>query len=440
VVSFSLRVAEQFDRIKMRNAQLNALLYVRDRSEVLEESKLIEERIACGSAGKLAGRTVVIKANINAVGFPVSCASKVLESYRGTYDADVIERIRAEDGLIIGVANCDEFACGASGTHSAFGPTRNPIDETRIPGGSSSGSAVAVAAGFCDVALGTDTGGSVRNPASHCGVVAIKPSYGRVSRHGIIDLSMSLDQVGPIARDVEDALLVLEAIAGYSENDATTFDGAVVQLSQRSKRELRFAVLDVSELDIDPEVSAVFDASVRKLEAALGSFERVTIPEIPLSVATYYPLVYTEFYSATRRFDGRRYGLAIDEHAGAEVLRRIRAGARITHAEDEHRFYRKALSVKAKITASFERAFETFDVILSPVVPAPARRIDAPVSPEDEYGEDALTIPANLAGLCAASMPAGEALGVPIGIQLIARSLGEAYLAEGMRQVSDALQ
>lgn len=442
MVSFSTRVGEQFDRIDERNASLNALLFVRDRDEVLAEAKAIEERIADGTAGRLAGLTVAVKANINVVGLPVSCASRVLESYRATYDADVVSRIRAEDGLIIGIANCDEFACGSSGTHSAFGATRNPIDEERIAGGSSSGSAVAVAAGFCDVALGTDTGGSVRNPASHCGVVAIKPSYGRVSRHGVVDLSMSLDQVGPVARDVEDALRVLEVIAGYSEHDATSVDTPVPALTTphlSSDRRPRCAVLDLSDLHVDPNVLAVFDRSVGLLEAVLGPLKRVSIPEAPLSVATYYPIVYTEFYSSTRRFDGRRYGLLIDDHAGEEVRRRIRAGARITHAEDEHRFYRRALSVRASITASFDEAFKEFDVILSPVVPSVARRIDESVSPEEEYDADALTIPANLAGICAASIPAGEALGLPVGIQLVSRRFGEEDLAAGMRIVSDVL-
>jgi aspartyl-tRNA(Asn)/glutamyl-tRNA(Gln) amidotransferase subunit A len=375
VVSFVERVSAQFDRIEERNGTINALLTVRDRSEVIAEAKRIEERIASGSAGKLAGLTIAVKANINVQGLPASCASRTLENYRATYDADVIERIRCEDGLIIGMANCDEFAAGSSGLHSAFGPTRNPIDETRIPGGSSSGSAASVAAGFSDAALGTDTGGSVRNPASHCGVVAIKPSYGRVSRHGIVDLSMSLDQVGPIARDVDTALRVLSVIAGSSENDATTIESPVPDLV--IDRPVRFAILDVSGIEVDPRVLAAFDEAIGALERAVGPMERVSIPQIPLSVATYYPIVYTEFYSATRRFDGRRYGSMIDEVSGEEVKRRIRAGARITHAEDEHRFYRKALSVKASITASFERAFETVDVILSPVVPVIARRIDA---------------------------------------------------------------
>ena len=439
-MTFIDRVEEQLDRIDERNASLNALLHVRDRTQILAEARGIEQRIASGTAGQLAGYTLVVKANINVCGLPTSCASRTLEGYRATYDADVIERIRAADGLILGIANCDEFAAGSSGTHSAFGPTRNPIDHERISGGSSSGSAAAVAAGFCDLALGTDTGGSVRNPASHCGVVAIKPSYGRVSRHGVIDLSMSLDQVGPIARDVESALLLLSVISGYSSNDVTTIDTPVPDITSETDRRIRFSVLELTGIAIDPEVKAVFERAIRSIESTLEEpLERITIPQIPLGVATYYPIVYTEFYSATRRFDGRRYGLRIDEQAGEEVQRRIRAGARITHSEDEHRFYRRALTVKAELTTAFEESFTKTDIILSPVVPVVARRLAESVRAEEEYGEDALTIPANLAGLCAASIPAGEAYDLPVGIQLSAARFEEEVLAEGMRRIAAIL-
>lgn len=435
VAGFAKRLAAQLDRIEADNERINALLFVRPRSELLAEAKRIEEKMASKKAGRLAGLSIAIKANINKTGFPVSCASRTLEGYRAPYDADVVARIEAEDGLIVGVANCDEFASGASGRHSAFGPTRNPRDESRIPGGSSSGSAASVAAGFCDAALGTDTGGSVRNPASHCGVVGIKPSYGRVSRHGIVDLAMSLDQVAPVACDSATALRVLGVIAGVSENDATTFDVPVPDLAADPKKTIRFGVLDLSELEISPAVLRVFDARVAELESSLGALPRVSIDYISLAVATYYPLVYTEFFSATRRFDGRRYGKPIDEVGGDEVKRRIFAGRRIALAEDENRFYRKSLVVSEHIAASFERAFERVDVILSPVVPMLPRKLDEKVLPEDEYAEDALTIPANLAGICAASLPAGEAKGLPVGIQILAPRLREDVLAAAMRLV-----
>lgn len=435
MVAFAERLAQQLDRIEADNERINALLYVRPRDELLAEAKRIDAKIAKGDAGRLAGLSIAIKANINKTGFPTNCASRTLEGYAAAYDADVVARIEAEDGLIIGVANCDEFACGASGTHSAFGATKNPRDETRISGGSSSGSAASVAAGFCDAALGTDTGGSVRNPASHCGVVGIKPSYGRVSRHGVVDLSMSLDQVAPIARDVETALRVLNVIAGFSENDATTYEAPVPDLAKDPKSELRFAVLDLSPFSISKDVTGVFDARIAELESSIGKLPRVSIDSIGLAVATYYPLVYTEFFSATRRFDGRRYGKPIDEAGGDEVKRRILAGKRIALAEDENRFYRKALVVKERIAESFTEAFEDVDVILSPVVPVPARLITDDILPEDEYAEDALTIPANLAGICGASLPAGDAKGLPVGIQLLAPRLREDILAAAMRLV-----
>lgn len=429
MVSLREHVQAQLERIAERNEELNLLLFVRDEAELIEEADLIDARIADGSAGALAGCTIAVKANINVIGLPITAASKTLESYMGTYDADVIQRIKAEDGLIIGIANCDEFASGSSGMHSAFGPSRNPHDPARITGGSSSGSAAAVAAGFCDAALGTDTGGSVRNPASHCGVVAIKPSYGRVSRHGVIDLSMSLDQVGPIGRDVDTAARLLEAIAGYSKNDATTHDVPV----DLSERKVRFGVLDLAELDVDPDIMAAFDARVSELETEHGAFPRISIEHIGLAVATYYPLVYTEFFSGTRRFDGRRYGLPIDEVAGDEVKRRILGGKMIAHAEDEHQFYRKSLAIKERIAKSFDAAFGSVDAILSPVVPRIPRRLDEDVAPEDEYAEDAITIPANLAGICAASVPMSSVHGLPIGIQVLAPRLREDLLVSAMR-------
>lgn len=435
MVSFTQRLSEQLDTIERDNERINALLFVRPRDELLAEAESIEQKIENGSAGALAGLSFAIKANINVIGLPISCASRTLESYRGTFDADVITSIKQEDGLIIGIANCDEFASGSSGTHSAFGPTRNPRDESRIPGGSSSGSAASVAAGFCDVALGTDTGGSVRNPASHCGVVAIKPSYGRVSRHGIIDLSMSLDQVGPIARDVATALRVLSVIAGRSTSDATSIDAPVPDLTNDSS--VRFGVLDLDGIPVSDAVRSIFDAKVAQLESTLGPLPRIRIEDAALAVATYYPLVYTEFFSATRRFDGRRYGLRIDDAAGDEVKRRILAGMRITHAEDEHQFYRKALAIKTRIAKSFDTAFGTVDAIISPVVPTLPRKLDEQVSPEDEYAEDALTIPANLAGICGASVPTGDVDGVPVGIQVLAPAMREDILASAMRMLED---
>ena len=231
--------------------KINAFLQVRGEEELIREAKIIDEKIKNGKAGKLAGKIIAVKANINVKGLNASCASRTLENYKAPYNATVIKKIKQEDGLIIGMTNMDEFACGASGETSAFGPTKNPQVLELIPGGSSSGSAAAVAAGFCDVALGSDTGGSIRNPASHCGIIGLKPSYSSVSRYGLIDLSMSLDQIGPLARNVEDAALLLSVIQGKDEKDSISQE--IKSVNSKSARldinKLKVGVLDIKISD-----------------------------------------------------------------------------------------------------------------------------------------------------------------------------------------------
>ncbi|MFT4309926.1 MAG: amidase family protein [Candidatus Woesearchaeota archaeon] len=423
--------------ISDKNKEINALLYVEDK-EVLEKKAIqIKEKMNNGSAGVLAGKIIVIKANISKIGYPLSCASKTLEGYMGTYDSDVVRMIEEEDGLIIGVANCDEFACGSSGTHSAYGPTINPYDHTRISGGSSSGSAAAVATGMADISLGSDTGGSIRNPASHCGVIGIKPSYGRVSRHGLVDLSMSLDQIGVFANNIDDAKNALNTIMGASHKDSASYDKMNEDDNDNNNvtKELRIGYLDTDGIRIENNILEWFE----KLRKTLGVNQKITIKDIPLGIAAYYPLVYTEFYSSTRRYDGRRYGKKIEDASGSEVLRRIIGGSIITAAEDDSRFYRKALSVKKSITKGFTEAFKEYDIIISPTVPRIARKIDSDTSPEEEYAEDALTLPANLSGICAASYPAGSIGGMPIGLHIMANAMREDLLIEYMRIIRDKL-
>ncbi len=422
---------EKLRIIEEKNPKLNALLFVEDKNKLMNKAKIIQEKINDNSAGKLAGKIIVIKANINRIGFPISCGSKTLENYKGTFDSDVVKKIESEDGLIIGVANCDEFACGSSGTYSAFKPTLNPHDTTRIPGGSSSGSAVTVASEMADISLGSDTGGSIRNPASHCGIIGLKPSYGRVSRHGLIDLSMSLDQIGPFAKTIEEIELIYNVIKGVSEKDSVTYEEKT-----EGKKELKIAVLDLEGIQVDKSIIELFD----KTKNILGVKDIIKIRDIPLGIASYYPLVYTEFFSATRRFDGRRYGKKIEDACGDEVLRRIIGGSIITSAEDDNRFYRKALSIKNNITKGFEEAFKEYDIIISPVVPRIARRINEKTTPEEEYAEDALTIPANLAGICAASYPIGEINGMPVGLHIMAGRMKEENLFRYMRIVQEKIK
>ncbi|MFH1072415.1 MAG: Asp-tRNA(Asn)/Glu-tRNA(Gln) amidotransferase subunit GatA [Nanoarchaeota archaeon] len=430
-------------KIKQENKRINAFLYVAEK-EAVDAAKNIDTKIRNkGKIGRLAGLAVAVKSNINVIGMPISCASNTLEQYHGTYDADVIQKIKEEDGIIIGITNCDEFAAGSSGEHSAFGPTLNPKAMDRIPGGSSSGSAAAVVAGFCDLALGSDTGGSIRNPASHCGIVGIKPSYGRVSRYGLIDLSMSLDQIGPFSQDVFGAALLLEVISGKSGNDAVTSDAPVDTYSRQTRQTPVNAIKigickDFEELCQDKRIHALIMSAAEKLAKETGSkLIEFHAKNLKLGVQTYYPIVYTEFFSATRKFDGRRYGKKIEESCGEEVLRRILGGREISRAEYAGRYYRKALAVKNLIAKDFSETFKKVDIILSPVTPILPHTFSTRLTPQEEYAYDAFTIPSNLAGICAGVVPCGTIDGIPVGIQIMAPAFAEKLLIAVMRQIEE---
>jgi aspartyl-tRNA(Asn)/glutamyl-tRNA(Gln) amidotransferase subunit A len=413
------KVKQQLELIKKKNKEINSVLQV--NPDALEQAKEIEKKIKAGKAGKLAGKTIIIKSNINVKGMNASCASLTLENYKAPYNANVIEKILKEDGLILGMANMDEFACGSSGETSAFGATKNPADTSLIPGGSSSGSAASVAAGFCDIALGSDTGGSIRNPASHCGVIGIKPTYGLVSRYGLIDLSMSLDQIGPIAQNVDDAILMLNVIRGKDENDATTYESDEIKLEKL--KEIRVGI---------PKISAdkqIWDIVLAKLKEHKNiKIKEIELPHINLAVQTYYPLVYVEFFSGTRKFDGRRYGKKIEDSCGEEVLRRILGGKEISKAEYHGRYYHKALMAKQVIKKEFEKAFKEVDLIVLPTVPRLPHKIGEKISVEEMYSYDTLTIPANLAEIPAMSIPAGTISKIPVGLQIMAPAFAESKM------------
>ena len=422
------KVKNYLEKIKKENKKLNIFLHINENA--LQDAKLIDTK---KQKGRLYGFVFGVKSNINVKGMIANCSSKTLEDYRASFNATVIEKIKAEDGVIIGMLNCDEFACGSSGETSAFGACENPAAPGKIPGGSSSGSAAAVAAGFCDVTLGSDTGGSIRNPASHCGVVGVKPSYGRVSRYGLIDLSMSLDQIGPIAKNVSDAALVLDVISGKDERDTKTEDFGKIELKKvgntkdmpslgasktKSFQGIKVGVLKIKGVDkkIEQLVSEKINAICKK--EGWGA-KGVEIEHIDLAVQTYYPLVYSEFFSATRRFDGRRYGKKIEDSCGEEVLRRILGGSEITKAEHAGAYYRKALQVKELIKEEFERVFRDFDCVILPTCPGLPWKIGEKMKVEEIYAYDALTIPANLAEICAVSIPAGKLGGIPVGMQVM---------------------
>lgn len=408
------KVKAYLDNIKKENGKINAFLSL--NPNVLAEAKAIDAKK--GKKGRLYGYVFGIKSNINVRGLIANCASKTLENYKAPYDATVIEKIKAEDGVIIGMLNMDEFAAGGSGENSAFGVTQNPAAPGRIPGGSSSGSAAAVAAGFCDVALGSDTGGSIRNPASHCGVVGVKPSYGLVSRYGLIDLSMSLDQIGTIGKNISDCAFVLDVIKGKDARDTKTFESSPIKLEKPAG--ITVGVLKIK--GVDKKIQALVDKRVAEIvKKSKWDVEEVNIKHIDLAVQTYYPLVYVEFFSGTRRFDGRRYGKKIEDYCGEEVLRRILGGSEITKAEFKGSYYRKALEVKEIIKEEFESVFKEVDCVILPTCPGLPWKIGEgkKMKTEEVYAYDALTIPANLAEICAVSIPAGEISGIPVGMQIM---------------------
>jgi len=420
-VTAEQNISQFLKKISTENEKLNIFLHM--NPDAIAQAKSIDAKIAKGDpVGKLAGLGIAIKSNICVEGIITNCASKTLQNYTATYDADVISAIKREDGIIIGMVNQDEFACGGSGETSAFGKCENPAAPGHIPGGSSSGSAAAVAADFCDISLGSDTGGSIRNPASHCGIVGIKPSYGRVSRYGLIDLSMSLDQIGPLCKDVYGCALMMEVISGLSENDASTSAVDVETYSESSDASsLRIGVSsDFEKLCTDKRILEKVMTKISDVKTT-----EVSIPHIDLAIQTYYPIVYVEIYSGTRKFDGRRYGMKIEDTCGDEVLRRILGGREISKAEHNGKYYRTALAVKEDIEKQIAKAFETVDIIVLPTTPILPHKFDEDISVEAMYSYDAFTIPANLAGICAGVIPAGTIDGIPVGLQVFAKKFAE---------------
>lgn len=421
----------EIEKNDQKGNKINAFLQL--NLHALEEAKKIDEKIKKKTAGKLAGKIIGIKANINVKGLNCSCASKVLENYKAPYDATVIKKIKQEDGLIIGMLNMDEFACGFSGETSAFGPTKNPTNLELIPGGSSSGAGAAVSAGFCDMALGSDTGGSIRNPASVCGVIGLKPTYGSVSRYGLIDLSMSLDQIGPVASNIEDTALLLSIIQEKDNKDSISIDSKKINLQEIKKvpKKIKLGILDLTDLNVDKQLKELIDKRIKEISKKYDwEIKKIKIKNLNLAVETYFPLAYVEFFSTTRRFDGRKYGRKIEDFAGPEVLRRILGGSEITKAEYAGRYYNSALKVKKLIEEDFSKKFKEVDCIISPTLPRLPWKIGEKISVEQAYVIDLLTIPPNLAGNCAISIPAGRINNIPVGIQIICDKLQEQKLLQ----------
>jgi aspartyl-tRNA(Asn)/glutamyl-tRNA(Gln) amidotransferase subunit A len=416
-------IKKYLDKIEREDGKINSFLEV--------------DKNASGGKGKLSGKAIAVKAVINVLGKTISCASKTLENYRAPYDASVIEKIKKEGGAIIGMTNLDEFACGWSGETSAFGATQNPVVPGLVAGGSSSGSAAAVSAGFCDMALGTDTGGSIRVPASHCGIVGVKPSYGSVSRYGLIDMCMSLDQIGPMTKNVSDAALLLSIIYGKDERDAISVNAGKIDLKKietiPKKLVVGFLDYEISNSEIQKRIFERVERAVKKYG---WEMKKIKIPSIDLAVATYYPIVFTEFFSGTRKFDGRKYGKKIEEVCGPEVLRRILGGAEISKAEHGGRYYHQALKVRNLLSQEISKIFQEVDCIISPTVPRLPHKIGESISMEEMMQYDALTCPYNLAGNCAISIPSGKIEGIPFGMQIAC----DKFEDEKMLQIARAFE
>jgi len=411
---------KEIEKDDKKGKKINAFLHLNPHA--LEEAKRIDAK---KKRGRLAGKIIAVKSNINVLGMIANCGSKTLENYESSYDASVISRIKEEDGLIIGMCNMDEFACGWSGETSAFGATNNPRALGYVAGGSSSGSCASVAADFCDMALGSDTGGSIRVPASHCGIVGVKPSYGSVSRYGLIDMSMSLDQIGPIAKNVSDAALLFDIITGKDERDAVSI-GSKINLKEIEKTPTNFKIGILDFKIEDSRIQKLIDEKIEKAVRKYGwKAEKVKLNYIDFAVATYFPIVYVEFFSATRRFDGRKYGNRIEEVCGSEVLRRIIGGSEISKAEHAGRYYYLALKARKLIEEEFKKAFKKFDCIICPTVPRLPHKIGEKISIQEMFQYDALTSPISLSGDCAISIPAGNIDGIPVGMQIICEKFQE---------------
>jgi aspartyl-tRNA(Asn)/glutamyl-tRNA(Gln) amidotransferase subunit A len=422
-------VSRYMERIKKDST--NSFIEINENA--LDDAKKVDKKGE--KAGKLAGLAIAIKSNINVRGLRTTCASKTLEDYVAGYDAAVIERIKKEGGVIVGMTNMDEFACGSSGETSYFGQTENPAAKGRIPGGSSAGSAASIAANLCDIALGSDTGGSIRNPASHCGVVGFKPTYGRVPRYGLIDLAMSLDQIGPVSRDVKSTALMLEVISGFNRKEGTTLKAKNGYMKNLSPDISGYKIGVVKEFErlTDPKITKEINKSIKTLEKKGAEIVDVNLPNLDKGLPTYYLTVFVEFFSATRKFDGRRYGKKIEDVCGREVLRRILLGKYISREEFTGKYYKKALQFRSLIKAEVQEALKDVDVIAGPTVPKLPHKLGEEITdPLVMYAYDVLTVPANLAGIPAGVIKAGEVNGVPVGLQIQGKPLAETQILNVM--------
>ncbi|SHF49693.1 aspartyl/glutamyl-tRNA(Asn/Gln) amidotransferase subunit A [Fodinibius roseus] len=483
-------VQNYIHNIEQRNDEINAVVSL-DKDAALQRAGAVQDRMDEGTAGKLAGMVVGIKDLICEKGKQATCASNILANFESVYDATVIERLRDEDAILLGRLNMDEFAMGSSTENTIYEPTHNPVDITKVPGGSSGGSAAAVAADFCTASLGTDTGGSIRQPASYCGVVGLKPTYGRVSRHGLIAFASSFDCIGPLTHTVKDAAILLETLAGFDENDNTSSSRAVPnyrQFTESPDANIRIGVPEEYFGEgLDDEIREGIRSQLAELEESGAELVPIHLPHMKYGIATYYILATAEASSNLARYDGVRYGHRADikeveadlkkeeealkeqiklaegeekvklgaqledmdsplirlykksrtEGFGTEVKRRIMLGTYVLSAGYYDAYYGKAQKVRRLIKRDFTKAFEEVDVIVSPTAPTTAFDIGANIeNPVQMYLNDIYTISANLAGICGINIPAGtHSNGMPYGMQFMADTFEEGKLFNAARLV-----
>ncbi len=428
-----------------KHSYLNAFNFVFEDS--FKKAAEIEDRILGNRAGRLAGMVVAVKDVISIKDKPLSCSSKMLSNFTALYDASVIENLLREDAIIIGKTNCDEFAMGSSNENSFFGPVKNPHDQTRVTGGSSGGSAAAVAAGLCDTALGTDTGGSIRQPAAFTGIFGLKPTYGRVSRYGLTAFASSFDSIGPFAANTYDLALLLSVLAGNDDRDATCSNYPIPDYSNELSPEKKYKIGFPEEYfgeGLDPEIRNAIEALIKKLQADGIETVKINLPHNEYSIATYYILTTAEASSNLARYDGARYGYRSEnyndliemysntrtEGFGNEVKRRIMLGTYVLSAGYYDAYYKKAQQVRRLIKNDFDIVFKEVDLIITPTTPTPAFPIGEKLDdPLQMYLSDIYTTSANLAGIPGINIPlANNDAGLPMGVQFMANQFEEGKL------------
>ncbi len=445
-VSSEELVKAHLDKIEAMDKDLNAFITVNGEAAI-QTARNVDRKIKNGEeTGLLAGIPIGIKDNIMTKDLRTTCGSKMLEDFVPPFDATVIRRILNEDGIVIGKTNMDEFAMGGSTETSYFGITRNPRNLEVVPGGSSGGSAAAVASGEAALALGSDTGGSVRQPASYCGVVGIKPTYGMVSRYGVVPMSNSLDQVGTFGRDVSDAYLLLKAIAGFDPLDATSSKRSGIEFSLEDEDFLKGlkVALPIEYRDLKfsnfEGIQRLYDDAVKVFENAGAKIDYVSLPYLKYALETYYIISTSEVSTNLSRFDGIRYGHRTDDYEtldelytksrtegfGEEAKRRIMMGTYALSAGYQEEHYKKALKVRTLIKQDYEKTYEKYDVILSLASPILPFKLNSLVnSPVEMYMSDLFTVPINLAGLVSMCVPMGDVDGLPVGMQITGKRFGE---------------